>query len=37
MYQPWVAHHYPGITLQQILLGEWSLSGYVAMADYIKG
>jgi len=36
MYTPWLAHHYPGLTLEQLSLGYWSLGGYVAMADYVK-
>jgi len=37
MYQPWLAHNFPGLTLQQLQAGYWTLSGYVAMADYAKG
>jgi hypothetical protein len=37
MFQPWLAHNYPGLTMQELEAGNWSLSGYVAMADYIKG
>ena len=36
MFQPWLAHSYPGVTLAQLYAGDWSLSGYVAMADYIR-
>jgi hypothetical protein len=36
MYQPWVAHYYPGLTLAAIEAGEWSLSSYVAMADFVR-
>lgn len=36
MWQPWLAHSYPGVTMNQLYRGEWSLAGYVAMADYIK-
>ena len=31
MYQPWLAHYFPGVTLEQLEQGYWSLSGYVAM------
>jgi hypothetical protein len=34
MYQPWLAHTFPGATLEQLQNGYWTLSGYVAMADY---
>ena len=36
MFQPWLARHYPGLTLEQLQRGNWTLSGYVAMHDYIK-
>jgi hypothetical protein len=35
MYQPWLAHHYPGLTLEQLERGYWTMSGYVAMRDFI--
>lgn len=37
MYQPWVAHMFPGITLLDILVGNWTLHGYLAMADQARG
>jgi len=37
MYQPWLAHTFPGVTLQQLQAGWWTLAGYVAMADYARG
>jgi hypothetical protein len=36
MYQPWLAHLFPGVTLEQLEAGYWSLSGYVAMADFAR-
>jgi hypothetical protein len=36
MFQPWLAHHFPGLTMQQLLDGYWTLGGYVAMADYAR-
>lgn len=36
MWQPWVAHYFPGLTLQQLEAGYWSLSGYVAMYDFVS-
>lgn len=36
MYQPWLAHLFPGVTLEQLHAGYWSLAGYVAMADFAK-
>jgi len=36
MYQPWLAHTFPGLNLQQLQQGYWTLSGYVAMADYAR-
>jgi hypothetical protein len=36
MFAPWLARHYPGVTMEQLAKGYWSMSGYVAMADYIK-
>lgn len=36
MLQPWLAHTFPGVTLDQLQAGNWSLSGYVAMADHVR-
>jgi hypothetical protein len=36
MYAPWLAKHYPGLTLEQLSHGYWTMAGYVAMADYIR-
>ena len=36
MFQPWLAHYFPGVTLGELQLGNWTLSGIVAMADYVK-
>jgi hypothetical protein len=36
MWQPWLAHHFPGVTLQQLEQGWWTLGGYVAMADFVR-
>jgi hypothetical protein len=36
MFQPWLAHLFPGVTLPLLEQGYWSLSGYVAMADFAK-
>jgi hypothetical protein len=36
MYAPWLAHHFPGVTLLRLQLGEWSLSSVVAMGDFAK-
>jgi hypothetical protein len=36
MYQPWLAHYFPGLTLEQLQLGYWSLSTMVAMSDFAK-
>jgi hypothetical protein len=36
MFQPWLAHLFPGVTLASLEAGYWSLSGYVAMADFAR-
>jgi hypothetical protein len=36
MFQPWLAHLFPGVTLERITAGDWTLSGYVAMADFAR-
>ena len=36
MFQPWLAHWYPGVTLPLLEAGYWSVSGYVAMHDSTK-
>jgi hypothetical protein len=36
MWQPWLAHLFPGVTLQQLEQGYWTLSGYVAMGDFAR-
>jgi hypothetical protein len=36
MYQPWLAHSFPGVTIADLEAGYWSMSGYVAMADYAR-
>jgi hypothetical protein len=36
MFQPWLAHYFPGVTLAQIEAGSWTLSGYVEMADFAR-
>lgn len=36
MFQPWFAHMFPGVTLADLYAGNWSLSGYVAMADFAR-
>lgn len=36
MYQPWLAHFFPGVTLLALEEGYWSMSGYVAMADLVR-
>lgn len=35
MYQPWVAHHYPGVTPANVYDLRWST--YVSMWDLLKG
>lgn len=34
MYQPWVAHHFPGLTPNTMIELRWST--YVAMWDSVK-
>lgn len=36
MYQPWLAHYFPGVTLEQLVRGNWTLGGIVAMHDFAK-
>lgn len=36
MYQPWLAHMFPAVTLLALEQGYWTLSGYVAMSDYAR-
>jgi len=36
MYTPWLAHLFPGLTLQQLAAGYWTLAGYVGMAQYAR-
>jgi len=36
MFQPWLAHWFPGVTLEQLERGYWSLDGYVAMLDFVR-
>jgi hypothetical protein len=36
MYQPWLAHYFPGVTLLQLEQGYWSLGTYIAMHDSVK-
>jgi hypothetical protein len=36
MYQAWLAHLFPGVTLAELEAGYWSLSSYVAMADLAR-
>jgi hypothetical protein len=36
MYQPWVAHWFPGVTLEQLEQGSWTLAGWVAMGDFVR-
>jgi hypothetical protein len=37
IFQPWIAHLFPGVTIAQLEAGYWSMSGIVEMADYAKG
>jgi hypothetical protein len=37
MCQAWVMHYFPGMTLDQFERGNWSVSGYVGMWDFVKG
>jgi hypothetical protein len=36
MYQPWLAHWFPGVTIQQLEQGYWTMGGYVAMLEYVR-
>jgi hypothetical protein len=36
MYQPWLAHLFPGVTLASLEQGSWSMSSYLAMADFAR-
>jgi len=36
MFQPWLAHWFPGVTMEQLERGYWSMAGYVGMRDYAK-
>jgi len=36
MYQPWLAHLFPGLTLEQLAQGYWTLGAYVGMAEYAR-
>jgi hypothetical protein len=36
IYQPWLAHWFPGLTMEQLERGYWTLDGIVAMADYAR-
>jgi hypothetical protein len=36
MYRPWVAHWFPGVTLEQLERGFWTVGGYVAMGDFVR-
>ena len=36
MCQPWVMHFYPGVSVRDFERGDWSLSLYVAMWDFVK-
>jgi hypothetical protein len=36
IYQPWLAHWFPGVTLGQLEAGQWTMAGIVAMADYVR-
>ena len=36
MYQAWLAHYFPGVTMRHLTDGYWTLSGYVAMADLAR-
>lgn len=33
MYTPWLAHLFPGLTLEQLTAGYWTMSAYVGMAE----
>lgn len=36
MCQAWVLHYFPGMTQREFEQGNWSLSGYVAMYDFVR-
>jgi hypothetical protein len=36
MYQPWLAHLFPGLTVEQLAQGYWTLGAYVGMADFAR-
>jgi hypothetical protein len=36
MYQAWLAHLFPGLTLEQLASGYWTLSAYVGMAEMAR-
>lgn len=36
MFQPWLAHVFPGVTMRVLYDGDWTLSGFVAMGDLAK-
>ncbi len=35
MCAPWVMHWFPGMTPDKFAEGWWSLSGYVAMLEFV--
>lgn len=34
---PWVNHWFPGVTMEQLVRGYWSMALYIAMYDFAKG
>lgn len=36
MYTPWLAHLFPGLTLEQLSSGYWTMSTYVGMAEVAR-
>jgi hypothetical protein len=36
MFQPWLAHLFPGLTLRELHDGNWTLSGFVGMGDLAR-
>jgi hypothetical protein len=36
MFQPWLAHWFPGVTIEQLEQGYWSMELYVGMIDYAR-
>lgn len=36
MYAPWLAHLFPGLTLEQLFAGHWTLSTYIGMAEFAR-